>query len=385
MSEFRAYTTEQIKADFEFDDEFKRIQNRHYNEHRDLESERDDEREKLKQKYDNEHKQLKNKQYQELKRFASNPLHHRQNRKPSKKLTEFRAYTTEQFKAYSEFEDKFKGIQNKHYNEYKDLESKHDDECEKLKQKYDNEHKQLKNKQYQELKRFASNPLHHRQNRKYSRKQDLELKEFTSNSLGRQNRPNSKKQVTKRSQSTYPPSGLSAEQQNINLSPTINQPSNQPNPYSYNLYSSTPSGPSKKPITEQPNQYLFYRNSFPNMERPLFVGSNANDCEFGIIYDPSIYSAPLDFSTEQQDTNPFLTINQPSNQPNLYLYNTYSNTPSGPSREPTTEQQSQYLLYCSSSETNSSSKGWPLMIPIIDMTNTNDGSDLGRIEAKSYN
>ncbi|RIB14180.1 hypothetical protein C2G38_2144183 [Gigaspora rosea] len=356
MSEFRAYTTEQIKVDSEFDDEFKRIQNRHYNEHKDLESERDDEREKLKQKYDNKHKQLNNKQYQELKRFASNPLHHRQNRKPSKKhITEFRTHTTEQMKADSEFEDKFKGIQNRHYNEHKDLESKHDVECEKLKQKYDNEHKQLKNKQYQELKRFASNPLHHRQNRKYS---NLELKEFTSNSFGRQNRPNFKKQVTKRSQSTYPPSELSTEQQNINLSPTTNQPSNQPNPYSYNIYSSTPSSPSKKPITEQPNQYLSYHNSSLNMERPLFVGSNTNDCEFGIRYDPSIYSAPFAFSAEQQDTNPFLTINQPSNQPNLYLYNTYSSIPSGLSRA---EQQSQYLLYCSSSETNSSSKGWSLV------------------------
>ncbi|KAF0388484.1 hypothetical protein F8M41_011016 [Gigaspora margarita] len=80
------------------------------------------------------------------------------------------------------------------------------------------------------------------------------------------------------------------------------------------------------------------------MERPFFVGSNVNDCEFGIRYDPSINSAPFDFSAEQQDTNPFLTINQPSNQPNLYLYNTYSSTPSGLSRERTTEQQNQYFI-----------------------------------------
>ncbi|CAG8552379.1 17544_t:CDS:2 [Dentiscutata erythropus] len=307
MVESLVHTTEQIVSDSEFEDEFRRIQSKHYSEHKGLESKHDGDREKLKQEHDNEFKQLKDKQYLELGKFASNSLHHRQNRKHSKKQKEFR------------------------------------------------------NEQYQELRRFASNPSHNRQSRKRPRKQ--ELKEFTSNSLGRQNRQNSREQDTKISvpscSNTYPtPSSSSAEQQDMNLFQTTNQSSNQPNQYSYNNCLITPSGPSKKPTVEQPNQYLSCHNSSetnPNLIKWPFSGFSVNACTFSNL---STYHTPSGPSVEQQDIDLFITANQPSNQPNQYLYNPYLSTPSDPSREPTTEQQRQYLPYHSSSETNPNFEGW---------------------------
>ncbi|CAG8756665.1 6736_t:CDS:1, partial [Dentiscutata heterogama] len=96
-------TTEQIEADSEFGDEFRRIQSKHYSEHEGLERIHDGDREKLKQEYDNELKQLKDKQYLELRNFSSDSLRHRQNRKHSKKHVKILVHTPEEMRANSEF------------------------------------------------------------------------------------------------------------------------------------------------------------------------------------------------------------------------------------------------------------------------------------------
>ncbi|CAG8564240.1 14347_t:CDS:2 [Gigaspora margarita] len=78
------YTTEKMKPCYEFENELKKIQNKHDDEHKKLESKQDSELKELKQRYDNEREKLKNKQYQEIEKLFSNLLR-RQNRHPSKK------------------------------------------------------------------------------------------------------------------------------------------------------------------------------------------------------------------------------------------------------------------------------------------------------------
>ncbi|CAG8782054.1 22004_t:CDS:2, partial [Gigaspora rosea] len=101
------YTIDKMKPCSEFENEFKKIQNKHNYEDKDLESKYDSELkelnqryEELKQRYDDEREKLKNNQYQEIEKLFSDLLR-RQNRKQGAKRLASRPSTYPTFSGSS--------------------------------------------------------------------------------------------------------------------------------------------------------------------------------------------------------------------------------------------------------------------------------------------